>query len=428
MMRPATMAAIALGFLTALVVGQLGLLMPSSDIDSTTASIQVNHTEPVVEAFYMGVNAWIATGDRSLERLIAPGFVDHTGSGAPDRSGSELFDQLSAIGAALPSLHFEILDIEAGGTIVSVELLGVSGRFPTIDGWSIALPAQQSFREILRIDENRVAERWSPDDLWPSGSPSVELDLSVGCRGLPATFAPAVHPGVGGRVRPHRRREPSCFGSSLVSCKSSSPDGTRPELSDFQPSPFAAGTMRLVEPTGSLRVRALGGERVELWTVSLDTILVNEPSTGSLGSDLPSGIRQDASVSLSTQLPANGVRLLVHIVTLPVGATLSTSAASLHEVAVVGGALRAEPETGEVFYCFDRARSRLLTGPQTALPGQGFANSCAAARRPTRSRAPNRRRCCSSQFFRQIHRPPNPSALALAERSRRSLEDVSGLS
>jgi hypothetical protein len=132
--------------------------------------------------------------------------------------------------------------------------------------------------------------------------------------------------------------------------------------------------LRIVEPTGELHVRALGVGRVELWTVSLDMMFIPAAPLGSPGGYVMPGIQQDASVTLALQLPTNAIKLSLLIVSLTPGSTLSTSAASMHAVAVVSGELQAQTETGEVFHCFDGTRSRLLTGAETALPGEGFAN------------------------------------------------------
>jgi hypothetical protein len=163
MIRPVMLAAILLGFLTAFVVGELGFLVADSGFDVSRASNQeAQGAEPVVEDFYHGINDWIATGDPSLERLLAPGFVDHTSSSAPDRNAAELFAHLSAVRTAVPSLRFEILAIEANGATVSVDLMWSPGTLPALDGWTIALPVQKSFREILRIEEARLPSGGAP--------------------------------------------------------------------------------------------------------------------------------------------------------------------------------------------------------------------------------------------------------------------------
>ena len=97
MTRPAMVIAVALGFLTAFVVGELGFLVAGSTVERPRTTLQAIRAEPVVEAFYAGINAWIATEDRSLELVLAPAFVDHTTSDDPDRNDQEFFAYLNAV-------------------------------------------------------------------------------------------------------------------------------------------------------------------------------------------------------------------------------------------------------------------------------------------------------------------------------------------
>ena len=362
-----------MGFLTAFLLGQVGLLLTEADPDNQRASVDEMDARRTVEAFYEGINTWIATGEGPLEAVLAPGFVDHTLSGAPDRNAPELFDYLSSLRTALPTLQFEVIEIEASGAIASVELLGVPGQLPAIDGWSIGLPAQQSFREVLRIERERVAERWGSDDLWPKDAIEFEHELPPQAE---AARQPAIQKFT---LDPVSEYELFVTGPVWILVESGA---LEVELSGWDESgtlrlpaePISQGGARMVEPDGELHVRPLGQERVVLWTVSLDLILTPGNSMGNLAIDLPTDIRQDARVSLGVRLPKQEIRFSVRVITVPAETLLSMSAASLHAIAVVAGELQAQPKTGEIFYCFDGSRSRLLTGPQTALPEQGFAN------------------------------------------------------
>ncbi len=372
MIRPATLTAIALGFLTAFVVGELGLLMADEDLRGSPAPVHVRQSEVVAQTFYEGVNAWIATGDRSLELVIAPDFVDHTLSQDPDRNDTAFFDHLSAIRAIVPSLRFDVLGIESSGSIVSVDLMSVAEELHPIAGWAIALPAQQLFREILLIEGNQVAERWSPDDLLPTGSAVIERTLPIG---VETYRQPSLQQFT---LDPESAFDLVASGTVMLWVESGE---LKVELRGwdqagtlkFPTEPVTAGSIRFVEPSGDLHLRALGDERVQLWTASLDTILIPGGFIGQFTNDLSSGLSQNSNVSVAMQLPANSVRLSVQVVTLPVGTIVSMNPASLHEVMVIDGALLAQLESGEVFYCFDRSRSRLLTGAEIALSGQGFA-------------------------------------------------------
>lgn len=372
MIRPATVAAVALGFLTAFVVGMLGLLVTDLDVGSSPESVPDGQTESLVESFYEGINAWIATEDRALEVVIAPDFIDHTLSRAPDRDKAAFYDYLNSVRTALPSLRFDILEIDASGPTVSVDLMGVPGEFHATEGWRIALPAQQPFREILQIEGDRIVERWSPDDLWPDGAALIEREVPVGAE---AYRQPAIQQFF---LEPESAFDLAVSGTVLLWIRSGelAVDSSGWEQAGNPRIPTEAvspGKMRLVDSQGILRVRTLGSERTELWTVSLDLILIPSRSVGKPTSDVPSGIHQDAGLSLSVQLPSDRVRLSVGIYTLPEGSALSMNAAYLQAVAIMDGELQIERESGDVFFCFDRSRSRLVSIPEIANVGQGFA-------------------------------------------------------
>ena len=386
--------------------------------------MQMSRTQSVVEAFYTGVNAWIATGDRSLEHLIAPDFVDHTASGAPDRSRSGTLRQLSAIGAALPSLNFEILEIEAGGTIVSVDLLGDSGTYShdRRDGRS---PFQRNNRSARSCGSMRIGSR-------NAGAPTISgraARFRSSKRARSASMRISNHPFSASCWMRSRAFDFIATGTVIIWVESgelgiemSGRDQTG--AIRFPADSLVPGSFRMVEPEGELRVRALGVDRVVVWTVSLDKILI---PIGVGNSNVLSVIHRDAKVSLELQLPTNAIELSLLIISLTPGSTLSTSAASLHAVAVVSGELQAQPHTGEVFYCFDGTRSRLLNGAETALSGEGFANQRGSSA-TYQVAGPEPATLVLFAILPADSPPPNSSALALAERSRRSLEDVSGLS
>jgi len=376
--RPALLVALALGFLTAFVAGMLGMVVVESDQTESRVAVEAQRTEPVVEAFYNGINAWIADEDPGLEQVLAPGFVDHTASNSPDRNAEEFFGYLSDVRIVAPGSRLEILAIEGSGAVVSVDLERAGMQIPSIDGWEIDLPAQQLFREILRIEHGLVAERWSLDDVWPSGLASAQRTISIGYDEYEQPAIQRFELDPEGAFRLVARGTVMLWvesGELEIDLNGTDQTGAV----KFSTDPLAPGDVRFVQPDGDLNVRALGGERVGLWTVSMHTILENADTMGLSSAGLPTGIRQDASVGLRIQFPFDAVRLSVLIVTLPVGSTLLTNAASMHAVAVVSGELHAQPETGAIFYCYGESRSRLLSDAATALSSEGFANQSGSA-------------------------------------------------
>jgi hypothetical protein len=364
----ATVVAVVLGFLTAWSAGQLGLLV----IDGGTLRMQsvgtASESERVAMDFYEGVNRWIVTADPTLERTIASDFVDHSASSSPNCGPAELLDYLRQVGNLAPSLQFEVLSVESASSFVSVELLGSVPSGPSIAGWTLSLPEQPSFHEILRIQDDQVIERWSSDDLWPSVAARLEYQL-------PVSYELARQPSIQRFILDDDGEgDLSASGKVLVSVESGS---LMLDLAGADPSgalryptePLGTSEVRLVNTLRELHVRALGGERVAFWTVSLDPILIagraNTPSRES--------IRQDASVSLGANLPGS-IRIAFSVVTLPEGATISTGPNSLQAVALIDGVIQATPLSGALSFCFDVARFRLATAGELAAAGQGFIN------------------------------------------------------
>ena len=372
MTRPVTLVALALAFLTAFAVGQVGMLVTNQNVANDPGYAEAPDTETIVRAFYDGIGSWITSDDRALDQMITPDFIDHAMDGEPVRDLAAFFSNLTSIRDSMPDLHLEITRIEAAGAIVSVDLTGSHGSLASMPGWSLELPAQVEFHEILRIEGHRIAERWHANDPWPYGFWSVERSLPVGAEQLrqPSIQRFELEPDAGAGL----------FVSGtvvvLVEAGALSVDQSGLDLSGQEqpiPVPIRGGEVRIFEATGILEVRNQSERATRFWTVSLDQVLPPRLPPGAPASTIPIGIRHTANVSVAVPLAGDGVELSVRGITAPAGAEFMTSAAGMHAIAVLCGQLQVVSDTGTVYYRVDSTRYRAVGETETATAGQGFA-------------------------------------------------------
>jgi hypothetical protein len=323
-----------------------------------------------VAAFYDGINGWLAEKDRALVSVLTSDFADHAHSGEPDRDATGLLADLSAIRATSPELRFEVRSFDISGSIVSVDLLTLTGPAPVLEGWTIELPPPLAVREILRIERGKVAERWAVGDRWPSNLQKVAFDASLGVE-----FArqPAIQRFT---LEPQGTADLAASGMVMMWLQSGE---LRVDLSgrDDQGTvrspvePLTPGDIRMVESDGKLWVRA-GMDPAVFWTVSLNTIPIPHPAdTASNGHS--ESVRQDIQVLMAVRLPDSAPHLHIALISVPAGTRLSFEDADMSGVAVVDGELTALPQQGYLTFCYDVRRSRMIDDIERATAAQGFA-------------------------------------------------------
>src|SRR6186997_1829420 len=108
MVRSVTLVVLALGFLTAFAVGQLGMLLARPDVSTGPRYAEAPDAEDIVQDFYDGIGSWITSGDRALDLMVTPEFIDHPMAGADPLDRSAFFSNLTSIRDTMPELQFEI--------------------------------------------------------------------------------------------------------------------------------------------------------------------------------------------------------------------------------------------------------------------------------------------------------------------------------
>jgi len=117
--------------------------------------------EALVRMWYRAINETIRTGDpAALERLVAPGFVDHAGTGEPVTGRAAFEESLLGLRAAYPETRLVPLDV-ADADDLAVVRVGVEG---TAGGQFLGLPLADGRAwgtvDLLRVASGAIAERW----------------------------------------------------------------------------------------------------------------------------------------------------------------------------------------------------------------------------------------------------------------------------
>ncbi len=177
MSKPTSTIAAFLALLTGLVLGQLGsLAVPRIQSATLVSAVPAQELE-TVRSFYDEMNGFLATGDRGVESMLAGDFVDHTSSLSSGRNTEQLMADWSAIGAFVPHIQLEVVDLQAWGTLIAAHLKIRPGPASVISGIPVPAPSASSVIEFLRIQNGKVAERWSSDDRLPGMALTVHADF-----------------------------------------------------------------------------------------------------------------------------------------------------------------------------------------------------------------------------------------------------------
>ena len=164
MPRTAAAIAIFLMLITGIVVGQLRL-MAGPRIAPVSVQIEKPVDTTIAKDFYDSLNHIIQTGNVfPLEALVAPGFVDHTPFSSDPGTKDSLQHYFVALHARAPRALLSVTELTGNGALVGVRirLEGVSEL--TVAGLPHTYPAIDSY-ELLRIDEEKVVERWASASL-----------------------------------------------------------------------------------------------------------------------------------------------------------------------------------------------------------------------------------------------------------------------
>jgi predicted ester cyclase len=164
--RRAVYCAIVLALLTGLVAGQLAA--PSHHDFGSPALAPSAKAALLAADYYGAVNRYLQ-GDHPdrLETLIRPDYIGHPVENAAGENRDELLARLDGVKRMFPSLQLnaEVLSADSRLVVVRVTINGTSGG--VLAGISIETTAAPAEIEVLRFDEDTLAERWSHAQ-WPA--------------------------------------------------------------------------------------------------------------------------------------------------------------------------------------------------------------------------------------------------------------------
>ncbi len=373
MIRPATLAAIALGFLTALVLGQVGqTLVASRVVAPRIDESDDSGARKVVHEFYSDINRLLASGDTAIESRITSDFVDHQIDTQVDHDIVALIDELNAVRPLEPSLQLQVIETLVDGAMVSVELRDSAEAHVTVSGLAVSVPEREHYWETLRIEDDRVAERWSQGDAWPRVALSVETPVTLL---LPQSLIPAIQRLV---LQPETEIELTAqvtvillveSGTLIASIDGRDLEGT-PQAAAV---PIATGDVRLLdEVPGRLRLRNPDSIPAIVWTFSLTGIHPPAAINQRLAKQ-SAGFEEETRAFVAAELPAGDMLLTATWVTLPAGAVIEAHRPGVFEtVAVLNGALDCHLFNGNAYVMVDFGQMIALPGAAIASAGQGF--------------------------------------------------------
>jgi predicted ester cyclase len=148
--------------LTGLALGQLHSLSSPG-----LANYPASNPEALRTAgqFYRAVNMLLDTGDSTqLRAVLRSGFVDHSpvkDPGAP----RDLEGYLFALREAFPTLRLEASNPFVHGDVVATRLIASGDLRGAIDGLAITSEPSRPGFDLVRIEGDRVAERWANSTL-----------------------------------------------------------------------------------------------------------------------------------------------------------------------------------------------------------------------------------------------------------------------
>jgi quercetin dioxygenase-like cupin family protein len=381
MSRAAASTAAVLALLTGLVLGQIGSLATHTDVSRIDETNPSPRTLAVARSFYDGMNRLLASGDRSIETIVAPGFVEHTADGQGDRTLPEMIDWLLATRTTSPRMQMTVLDLEQRDRLIAVRLEVDPGTPVPIPGLPLTTPAPFQALEFLRVEGAAVTDRWNAgaelpvatlrltfDFNWASTSlvtPAIQrLSLEPGDSIQLALGGPVILRVDSGRVRLDRS------GIDLNGIRRPSQE------------PFGEDQVRIFDGADGLTLRNVSSDPAVLWALSAEGATAAEQAETHDATREPGYSRIVAFIplQLSSDVLDAPQRISVTRITLPPGTTVAPhDPGVIEEIAVLDGAIDVTVGQGRALMCTDGATAQPFDGTETIAAGEGVSARGAAA-------------------------------------------------
>lgn len=117
--------------------------------------------------FYDSINEVLETGRTdSLERMLAPEFVDRTGLDPDGQTGDEFVAYVLAIRDIFPDYRVECVNVEAHGSELMAHVVPIGGEVGAFFDIEVEAGALWAGPELLKMQGGHIAER-----VWSAGAP-----------------------------------------------------------------------------------------------------------------------------------------------------------------------------------------------------------------------------------------------------------------
>lgn len=369
----ASIAAI-LTLLTGLLLGQIGSLALHADRPERARSYSSPQALATARSFYDGMNRLLASGDRSIETTVAPGFVDHTLSEQQGRTLPEMIDWLLAMRATWPHVQMRVVDLEQKDRLIAVRLEFDPGVAAPIPGVPLTPPAPSRVLEFLRVEGSGVTDRWDADTWLPVATFSVDTDVDWNGQSLvvPAIEHLSLDPGRSMQLPLDRtvilRAE---SGRVQLDRAGTDLDGNRHPAQE----PLDAGTVRILAGAGALTLRNVSSEAAEVWAVSANGSSTEPEGSDDAAPEPPRQPRQAFVAFMPLQVSsdmAGRQHLSVTQISLPPGATVADHVPGIiEEIAVLDGSIQVTIGHGRALKCTAGNMAHPFDGTETIAAGEG---------------------------------------------------------
>ncbi len=382
MSKSTTTIAAFLALLTGLVLGQLGSLAVPRLQSASFVSTDSTQELATARSFYDEMNRFLATGDRGVESMLAVDFVDRTSSLPSGRNAEQLTATWSALGAFLPQIQLEVVDLQAWGTLIAARLEIRPGPASVISGFPVTAPLASSVVEFLRIQNGKVAERWSSDDRLPGMSMTLHADFDRTGPSGPSLSGPVIQ-----RLSLPAGQEVALSGDDTVVLRVVSGElqlnqaAVDPQRGVLPTSdPVTGGEIRIVAVAGTLVFRNLSRNATEFLAFSLYGLYpVETPLSNTATAVAKPGIETTTLAYMPLQMNVSldkRLRLSVTEVSLPAGAWVAPHTPDdVEEIVVLDGILEASMQSGRALISAGNGQSHVFDGVETASAGEGFSAS-----------------------------------------------------
>lgn len=292
-------------------------------------------------------------------------------------------NDLASVRSLLPQLRFEIVGLQAWGSLVAVHLEVGPGSAVASLAVPLVAPADISVDEFLRIERGKVVERWGSDDRLPALAWTLSTDFD---RTGPRLSGPVIQ-----RFSVPAGQEIALTGKDSAVLRVVSgelqPDRVTvdPRRGELPTSdPIGVGQLRIVTITDTLVLRNRSNAATEFLAFSLYGLYPVDTAASSAGdSATEPGVEVADLTYMPLQMTAplgQRLRLSVTEVTLPVGATVALHAPGVvEEVVVLDGALEVSVQDGRALISTGDGQARLFDGIETVSAGQGISTSSIAS-------------------------------------------------